>query len=106
MPWFSGAPWAAEKLPRDPHVLHTLGVAQLRSGELEQSEVNLTNALQFRPGDPTLLLDYGQLLIKKGDTEAGRRQILSALNSARILSVEFEREAEAQQILEDSKAGS
>lgn len=94
---------AAEELPRDPHVLHTLGMAQLRSGELEQSEVNLTNALQFRPGDPTLLLDYGQLLIKKGDAEAGRRQIQRALNSARTLGVDFEREAEAQQILEDSK---
>jgi Flp pilus assembly protein TadD len=91
---------AAKGLPNDPHVLHTLGVALLRTGDLEQSRTNLTMALQLMPGDPALLLDYGQLLIALGDTENGRRHIESALASSRAIGLDFDRQEEAEKILE------
>lgn len=90
---------AAKGLPNDPHVLHTLGVALLRTGDLEQSRTNLTMALQLMPGDPALLLDYGQLLIALGDTENGRRHIESALASSRAIGLDFDRQEEAEKIL-------
>ncbi|NIA15301.1 MAG: tetratricopeptide repeat protein, partial [Nitrospiraceae bacterium] len=95
----NAAQLAAKGLPYNSHVLHTLGVAQLRAGDLEQSKVNLTSALERRPGDPSLLLDYGQLLIALGDAENGYRHIESALKSTRILGLDFDRRAEAEAIL-------
>lgn len=95
---------AAKGLPYDPHVLHTLGVAQLRTNDLEQSKKNLTTALQLMPGDPSLLLDYGKLLIALGDTEGGRRHIESALVNTRSLGLDFDRKAEAEDILSKTPA--
>jgi tetratricopeptide (TPR) repeat protein len=90
---------AADALPRDPRVLHTLGVAQLRHGDLEESKKNLRSALQRMPGEPSLLLDYGQLLIKLGEIEEGRRHVENALNSASLLGMDFDRREEAESIL-------
>ncbi len=90
---------AADALPQDPRVLHTLGVVQLRSGDLEQSKVSLTSALQRMPGEPSLLFDYGKLLIALGETEDGQRHIESALNTTRVLGVDFPRKSEAEEIL-------
>lgn len=90
---------AAQGLPGNPHVLHTLGVALLRNGNLEESRKNLTTALQLMPGDPALLLDYGELLITLGDTEGGRRHIESALANTRALDLDFDRQAEAEALL-------
>lgn len=90
---------AAKALPQDPRVLHTLGVAQLRSGDLEQSKVSLTSALQRMPGEPSLLFDYGKLLIALGETENGQRHIESALNTTRVLGIDFPRKSEAEEIL-------
>ncbi len=90
---------AAQGLPMNPHVLHTLGVALLRNGNLEESRKNLTTALQLMPGDPALLLDYGELLITLGDTEGGRRHIESALANTRALDLDFDRQAEAEALL-------
>ena len=90
---------AAKGRPYDPHVLHTLGVALLRTGDLEQSKKNLAAALQLMPGDPSLLLDYGKLLIALGDPAGGRRPIESALSNARSLGLEFDRKAEAEDVL-------
>jgi len=93
---------AAAAMPNDPSVQHTLGVAQLRAGDLEASAKSLTAALQSRPGDPELLLDYGRLLIARGDTESGRAHLRTALDSARLLGLTFEREAEAEQLLAET----
>jgi tetratricopeptide (TPR) repeat protein len=90
---------AADALPRDPRVLHTLGVAQLRHGDLEESKKNLQSALQRMPGEPSLLLDYGQLLIKLGEIEEGRHHVENALNSANLLGMDFDRREEAESIL-------
>ena len=96
---------AAQALPGDPRVQHTLGVAQLRSGDLEESRFSLTSALEGQPGDPAVLLDYGQLLIALGDVENGRRHIVSALNSARVLGLDFSRASEAEEILAKTPGG-
>ena len=48
-----------------PNVLHTLGLAELRAKKLDDAEKHLGLALQMRPGDPTLLLDFGALLLEK-----------------------------------------
>ena len=90
---------AKEKLPMNPAVLHTLGVAQLRSGNLEESRKNLSMALELRPGDPTLLLDYGLLLNAENKPEDGKLHIELAMRYADQLGLNFPRRAEAEQIL-------
>jgi Flp pilus assembly protein TadD len=90
---------AKEKLPLNPAVLHTLGVAQLRSGNLEESRKNLSMALELRPGDPTLLLDYGLLLNAENKPEDGKLHIELAIRYADQLGLNFPRRAEAEQIL-------
>jgi tetratricopeptide (TPR) repeat protein len=83
----------------NPNVLHTLGVAQLRTGNLDESEKNLAVALEMRPGEPTLLLDYGELLIKKDRQEQGLGYVELALRYAELLGLDFPRRNEAIQIL-------
>jgi tetratricopeptide (TPR) repeat protein len=90
---------AQKGLPDDPRVVHTLGVAQLRAGDLEHSKTNLTAALQLMPGDPSLLLDYGRLQIALGNAEEGRRDIETALRYSKELGLDFDRKAEAEDIL-------
>jgi len=97
---------AAKGLPYDPHVLHTLGVALLRTGDLEQSKKNLAAALQLMPGDPSLLLDYGKLLMASGNAAGGRLHVENALANARSLGLEFDRKAEADDILSKTPAPS
>ncbi|HOD49430.1 MAG TPA: tetratricopeptide repeat protein [Candidatus Hydrogenedentes bacterium] len=82
-----------------PHVLHTLGLAELRLKKMEDAEKHLGLALQMRPGDPTLLLDFGTLLIEKGNTEAGQGQIRLALEYANRLGLDFPRRAEAEKLV-------
>ena len=93
---------AAKALPGDPNVLHTLGVAQLRSGKLEESKRNLAVALQLRPVEPTLLLDYGQLLVAQGAKDEGLAHIRMALEYADRLGLEFPRRAEAEAAVKSS----
>ena len=90
---------AKEKLPANSAVLHTLGVAQLRSGNLEESRKNLSIALELRPGDPTLLLDYGLLLKAENRPDDAKRYIELALMYADQLGLDFPRRAEAEQIV-------
>jgi len=90
---------AKGKLPTHASVLHTLGVAQLRTGDLEESKKNLGAALELRPGDPTLLLDFGQLLIAQKQEDEGRKHIRLAIQYADQLGLDFPRRAEAEKIL-------
>lgn len=90
---------SAAKLPGNAMALHTLGLAQMRTGDLEQSRKSLSAALELRPGDPELLLDYGQLLVAKGQKEEGLQHIRMAIQYADQLDVAFERRAEAEQAL-------
>ncbi len=75
---------------------HTLGVAQLRTGDLEESNKNLSIALELRPGDPDLLLDYGLMLIAKGQKEEGLKPIKLAIQYTDQLGLTFARRAEAE----------
>jgi Tfp pilus assembly protein PilF len=90
---------AAQKLPRHPKVLHTLGAVQLQRGDLEGSKKNLSLALQQMPGEPSLMLDYGNLLIATGDLENGVRHVRNALDTARVLGIEFDRKDQAEAVL-------
>ncbi len=95
---------AAEGLPNDAHVLHTLGVAQLRAGQLDESKQSLAKALERRPGDPELLFDYGKLLIERGEDVQGVQYLKSALNTTQSLELEFDRKEEAEAILTNKSA--
>jgi tetratricopeptide (TPR) repeat protein len=88
---------AHERLPRNPEVLHTLGIAQVRTGNVAEGQKNLTAALEMRPGDPTLMLDYGKLLIDQNKADEGKTSIQLALRYANQLGLDFPRKAEAEQ---------
>ncbi|MCC6695801.1 MAG: tetratricopeptide repeat protein [Candidatus Hydrogenedentes bacterium] len=90
---------ASEKAPRNPEIIHTLGLAQFRAGDLEEGARNLSMALELRPGDPTLLLDAGNVLIAQGKAEQGRAYVQYAIQYADQLGLEFPRRAEAEQIM-------
>ena len=90
---------AKDALGPNPNVLHTLGVAQLRTGKLNESQENLAVALEMRPGEPTLLLDFGQLLIEQGKEDEGKRHIAMAIKYADVLGLDFPRRDEAVAIL-------
>ena len=91
---------AVEKLGANAHALHTLGLAQLRCRQYDDAEKSLATALNLRPGDPTLMLDYGQLLISQGNAGEGRNQVALALSNADALGLDFPRRAEAERIVE------
>jgi len=90
---------AHAKLTSNPRVLHTLGLAQLRTGNLEDGRKNLTIALEQQPADPTILLDVGQLLIAQEKADEGRKYIEMALLYAGQLGLKFDRRAEAEALL-------
>ncbi len=92
----SRAQAAHEAFPGSPHLLHTLGLAQMRSGDLEAAEHSFALALQIRPSDPTLLLDFGLLLIEQGQREEGEAQLAAALRYADQFGLPFPRRAEAE----------
>jgi Flp pilus assembly protein TadD len=90
---------ANELQPRQAHILHTLGLAQFRTGELEEAARNLALALEIRPGDPTLMLDYGVLLVEKGEEDQGRNYISRAVVYADQLGLRFPRREQAAKML-------
>ncbi|HPK00087.1 MAG TPA: hypothetical protein PKW60_11420, partial [Candidatus Hydrogenedentes bacterium] len=73
---------------------------ELRVKKLDDAEEHLGRALQMRPGDPTLLLDFGALLLEKGNTSAGQRYIRMAIDYADRLGLAFPRKDEAQRLIE------
>lgn len=95
---------AYEKLPRNAEVIHTLGLAQVRAGDKAEGRKNLTVALEMRPGDPTLMLDYGKLLIEQNEAEEGKNNIQLALRYASQLGLDFPRKSEAEQAVAQGKS--
>ena len=91
---------AIELLPTNASIRHTLGLAQLRAGDLEESQKSLSIALEQRPGDPTLLLDYGQLLMDIDQQDEGRRHIELSIQYAEQLDLDFPRSDDAKEILD------
>ncbi|MBX7258085.1 MAG: tetratricopeptide repeat protein [Candidatus Hydrogenedentes bacterium] len=90
---------ASEKLKMHPNVLHTLGLALLRSGDLQEGQKNLGLALEMQPGDPTMLLDFGNVLLQTDKKEDGKKLIELALRYANQLGLDFPRRAEAEAAL-------
>lgn len=90
---------AHEKIASNASILHTLGLAQLRSGMLDEASRNLRLALEMRPGDPTLLLDAGKALLAQDKKQEGRDYIAYALHYAQQLGVDFPGKSEAEQLL-------
>ncbi len=95
---------AVKAFPNSPHFLHTLGLAQLRAGELDESRRNLGRALQMRPGDPTMMFDYGRLLVMQDNKDEGMKHIQQSIAYADQLGIDFPRRAEAAQTLEELAA--
>ncbi len=90
---------AQKTLQTNAGILHTIGLAQLTLGNLDASLQNLELALQMRPGDPTLSLDYGRLLLERGLQDEGRSFVELALTYSDELGIDFPRRAEAEEIL-------
>jgi tetratricopeptide (TPR) repeat protein len=91
---------ASEKMPRDPGVLHTLGLARVRAGEQELAIENLRHAVEIDPSNPTIMFDYGKLLVDMGDKEEGRKRIRYALAMNKNAGISFPQAAEAETALE------
>ncbi|MCC6795749.1 MAG: tetratricopeptide repeat protein [Candidatus Hydrogenedentes bacterium] len=91
---------ALTTLRNDTNVMHTLGVALLRIGELAESQKHLEKALERSPGEPTIMLDFGLNLIEQGKVQEGRRQVEAAVRFSEIFGLEFPRLAEAEDVLE------
>ncbi|MFC1734651.1 tetratricopeptide repeat protein [Candidatus Hydrogenedentota bacterium] len=91
--------------PTEPNVRHTLGLIQLRRGELDGCAKNLKIAISLRPIEPTFMLDYGQLLIAQKKPEEGIEKIKSALKYCRQLQLPFPRRAEAEDIVRQHEGG-
>ncbi len=89
---------AAQQFGMNPRVLHTLGLAQIRNGNLEEGRKNLIVALEQRPGDPSMLLDFGKLLMTEGRSEEGKSYVHLALVYADQLGINFDRRDEAEAI--------
>ncbi len=90
---------AFEALGARSHVLHTLGLALVQAGRIDEAREKLYQALEQRPGDPTLMLDFGKALIAKGELEEGARLVQASITYADRLRVAFPRRAEAESIL-------
>ena len=92
---------AFEKIPRDAGVMHTLGLAEFRTGNLESAEGHLGRAAEMDPANPTIMFDYARLLVELGNAEEAGKRVRYALAMARNAGIEFPQEAEAQ-VLNDT----
>jgi thioredoxin-like negative regulator of GroEL len=90
---------AFDALGTRSHVLHTLGLAMANVGRIEDAREKLYQALEQRPGDPTLMLDFGKALIAQGENEEGLRLVEMSISYADRLRVTFPRRDEAQSLL-------
>lgn len=90
---------AIDQVNTNPSILHTLGLAQLRTGALDDASRNLRLALEMRPGDPTLLLDAGKALLAQDKEKEGREYVEYAIHYAKQLGVEFPGRPEAERLL-------
>lgn len=91
---------AQEKMPTNPGVLHTLGLAQMRTEDLEGARSSLTMATEIDPANPTITFDYGRLLLKLGDKAEAKKRIRYALGMNERAGVEFPELDEAKGLLD------
>jgi tetratricopeptide (TPR) repeat protein len=92
---------AQGKVPNNPGVLHTLGLAQMRAGDLEASKTALARASEIDPANPTISFDYGRVLMKLGDKEKAGERLRYALGISDRAGLEFPERAEAETLLNE-----
>lgn len=97
------AVFANGKIPLDPGVLHTLGLAQMRTGDLEGGKTSLMQATEIDPGNPTIMFDYGRVLLKLGDKDEARNRIRYAVAMSTRAGIAFPEEDEAKRLLDELK---
>lgn len=90
---------AQEKMTTNPGVLHTLGLAQMRTGDLEGAKKTLAVATEIDPANPTIMFDYGRLLLEIGDKDEGKKRVQYALGMSQRAGIEFPELADAQSLL-------
>jgi tetratricopeptide (TPR) repeat protein len=90
---------AQSKVPNNPGVLHTLGLAQMRNGDLESSKATLSRASEIDPANPTISFDYGRVLMALGDKEKAKERIRYALGISQRAGLDFPERAEAESLL-------
>lgn len=90
-----------EKMPNNPAMLHTLGLAQLRTGALEASKDTLGRAVEIDPANPTIAFDFGRVLLKLGDNEKAKERFRYALGISERAGLEFPERDEAEKLLAD-----
>ncbi len=95
---------AFETLGTRSHVLHTLGLALVQAGRIDEAREKLYQALEQRPGDPTLMLDFGKALIAQDEVEEGRGLVEASITYSDRLRVSFPRRDEAERILGEEAA--
>jgi len=90
---------AFDALGTRSHVLHTWGLALADAGRVDDAREKLYQALEQRPGDPTLMLDFGKALIAQDESEEGLKLVEASISYADRLRVTFPRRDEAESIL-------
>ena len=90
---------AQEKMGTNPGVLHTLGLAQMRTGDLESAKKTLTVATEIDPANPTIMFDYGRVLVDLGEQDDGKKRIQYALGMSQRAGIEFPEQADAEALL-------
>ena len=92
---------AQEKVPNNPGVLHTLGLAQMRTGDLEASKTTLARAAEIDPANPTISYDFGRVLMKLGDKVKAKERIRYSLGISARAGLDFPEQAEAESLLSE-----
>lgn len=90
---------ALEKRASDPGILHTLGLAQLRAGDLEASRDSLEKASEIDPANPTISFDFGRVLHQLGDTARAKERIRYAVGMSQRAGLDFPEREEAERML-------
>ena len=98
----SHARMAFDRLQNNASVLHTLAMAQLGAGKVDEGRRNLEIVLQARPGDPIPTFDYGKLLLDEGQDAEGRQYIEMAVFFARNFKLDFPELDEAEKLLQQT----
>ena len=87
--------------PGNASILDTLGWIHFQKQEFAAAIPFLEKALGINPQNPTILYHLGKALLAKGDKEAGREKLRSALK----ISTAFEGAEEARRLLDKGQEG-
>lgn len=86
---------AKKKLPKDPDVMDTLGLAYYKKGFYDNAVAEFLDSLELRPDHPVVHYHLGLAYFKKGDKDQARKELEKALK----LDQNFDGADNARQIL-------